>query len=238
MYPIVVHKISRQFKEKGPQILKDISFDVREGEVMMLTGPTGSGKSTLLHSMCGYIPSKEGEVVLIGEDVALFSQEQSRRFYAENVGIVSPAIGLLQPLAIRDNLAIPLLCNQTSSSLQKSIIDKALLAFGLSSVQGKFPNELSEGQKRIVLLARAVIHEPKVLLLDDPFQSLDHQTSVKLMTYLRTLAIEKGTAVFMISNDVRLYPFAHRLMKMSDGRIDEIIGDAAVFESPPPYMRI
>lgn len=240
MYPIVCEKVSKTYQTKTESVIaiEQVSLDVREGEVMLLIGPTGAGKTTLLRLLSARIKADRGQISLLEENIESLTSEQKARFFSRHVGLVFDDLMFIDALTVEDNLMFSLLCTETNGKLRSSIIQKALSTFGLLHRRSSFPNELSLGEKQVVALARAVIHEPKILILDDPFSGLDHQIGVKFMTLLRSYALDKGMSIVMSSHDVRLYPFAHRLVKMQEGRIIEIMGEAAVFEPPPPYMRI
>jgi putative ABC transport system ATP-binding protein len=240
MYPIVCEKVSKTYQTKTEAVvaIEEVSLDVREGEVMLLIGPTGAGKTTLLRSLAGFIKVDRGEIFLLDDNLAKLKNEEKAKFFAHNIGLVFDDLSLIDSLNIEDNLLFPLVCISVNRKLHSSIVQKALSTFGLLNRKFSFPRELSLGEKQVVFLVRALIHEPKILILDDPFSGLDHQIGVKFMTLLRSYAIDKGMSIIMSSHDVRLYPFAHRLVKMQEGHIIEIMGEAARFEPPPPYMRI
>lgn len=240
MHPIVCEKVSKAYRTKRETViaLEEISLDVREGEVMMLIGPSGAGKSSLLRLIAGLIKPDRGEISLLGEDLALMAPRRKAEFFAHHVGMVFEDLPLFDTFNIEDNILLSLIYNKTSGKLRPQIVQKMLVSMGMTQRSKSFPKELSQGEKQIIALARALVHEPKILILDDPFSLLDHQMGMKLMTLLRSFALDKGTAVILASHDARLYPFAHRLVKMQEGKVLDIIGEAAVFEPPPPYMRI
>lgn len=240
MHPIVCENVSKNYRKKGETViaLEKISLDVREGEVMMLVGKTGAGKTTLLKLIAGREHSERGEISLLGESIKDLKGEEKARFFAENVGFILEDIPLFSSLTVEENVRLPLIYNKTNKKLQDSIVEKILNTFGMISRKKSFPSELSQGERQIILLARALVHEPKILLFDDAFSALDHQMGMKFTTLLRSYALDKGMAILMATHDARLYPFAHRLVKMQEGNVKEILGEAAVYEPPPPYMRI
>lgn len=217
------HQLCKTF-HKGRRAIDHLSLTVEEGEFIIITGPPSSGKSTLLSLMAGILKPDSGECT-----------QYNRNKY---LGIVFQKLHLIDTMTVFENVILPLQFSRVPHRLAKNRALEALHEVGMLEEKDSYPNKLSQGENQLVAIARALVPDPKILLLDEPTSFLDHQTGVRVFTLFRQLALDQLITVVCVTNDVRLHPFAHRLVKMKSGRIENIVGESLLDEIPPPLMEV
>jgi NitT/TauT family transport system ATP-binding protein len=177
------------------QVLSDISVDVRRGELVCIVGPSGAGKTTLLRCLSGLHQPTSGEVLLNGtrvdgppEQLAVVFQDYSR--------------SLLPWMKVAANVEFPLLEKKMSKADRKALVEEMLTAVGLQEHSGKYPRQLSGGMQQRVAIARALAYRPSVLLMDEPFASLDAQTRAELEDVVLELRDEYGVTIVFVTHDI------------------------------------
>jgi len=197
---LVVAGVSKTYGTKDGRTLAldDVDLRVPKGRFVTVIGPSGCGKSTLLRIIAGLDPPDRGEVSIFGE-----SAEFARR--AKHIGFVPQALALLPWRTVLENTQLPLTLNRSADTLRteptRDPVD-LLRAFGLGDVLGRRPAELSGGMRQRVAIARSFVHEPAVLLMDEPFSSLDELTSEVLRRELLDLWQSARTTVVFVSHSV------------------------------------
>jgi NitT/TauT family transport system ATP-binding protein len=192
----------------GLQVLDQISFEVRESEFVCLLGPSGSGKSTLLRIMAGLLGYQKGMVILDGRQM-----DGPRR----GVGIVFQKSNLMPWRTVRENIILPLEL-QNSSEQDASLAAQELIELvGLQGFEESLPRDLSGGMAQRVAIARALVHDPELLLLDEPFGALDALTRERMASELLRIWTARCKTVFMVTHDISeaLY-LADRVLAFSD----------------------
>jgi putative ABC transport system ATP-binding protein len=203
------------------QALRGVDLDVLPGELLMLVGPSGSGKTTLISIIAGILNQTEGACDVLGKDINRLPDTEKTKFRGENIGFVFQALNLVPTLTASENVAVPLLLKRAP---QKEAINKAeelLKNLGMADKLEKYPSELSGGQQQRVAIARGVVHNPKVIVCDEPTSQLDHETGKKVMELLRNL-LTKERAIIVVTHDSRIFSFADRIAYMDDGQIVKI----------------
>ncbi len=199
--------------------LKDINLDIYKGQLTLLIGPSGSGKSTLLSILATILSSDQGQLFLLDHEVSKMSEAEKSDFRRDYLGIVFQSFFLIPTLTVAENVALPL---RVAGKEESMALDKAnilLKAMHLDKRANAVPTELSKGQQQRVAIARAISNDAQVILCDEPTSSLDQATGIEVMTLLRELAENSSRAVLVITHDLRLFPFADRIIKMNDGQI-------------------
>ena len=199
--------------------LRGIDLEVRTGELIMLVGPSGCGKTTLISIIAGILDYDEGECAVLGEDPKKMSSRELTRLRGANVGFVFQSYNLIPTLNAAENAAIPLLLNGVPRARAIKRAREMLGNVGLGDRWRSMPSQLSGGQQQRVAITRALVHEPRLIVCDEPTAALDHETGGRVMELLRAVALDAGRALVIVTHDPRIFGFADRIAKMDDGRI-------------------
>jgi sulfate transport system ATP-binding protein len=211
--------------------LRDVSFEVRPGELVALLGPSGCGKTTLLRIVAGLESPDAGAVMFDGEDAA------TRQAGERRVGFVFQHYALFRHMTVFENVAFGLRvrprAHRPSSEVIKEKVTNLLKLVQLDYLGDRYPSQLSGGQRQRVALARALAVEPKVLLLDEPFGALDAKVRQELRRWLRRLHEEiRLTSVFVTHDQEEALELADRIVIMNEGRVVQDASPTEVFEHP------
>jgi putative ABC transport system ATP-binding protein len=204
--------------------LHGVSFDVKKGEYIAITGPSGSGKSTLMNLIgCLDTPSK-GEYWLNGKNVSEMDDDELARIRNQEVGFVFQTFNLLARATALHNVELPLIYGGIGSAKRHEMAKQALAAVDLADRVTHRPNELSGGQRQRVAIARALVNNPSILLADEPTGALDTHTSMEIMDLFERLH-EEGNTVVLVTHERDIAARAHRIISIRDGQIekDEIV---------------
>ena len=202
--------------------LRGVELDIRTGELMMLVGPSGCGKTTLISVVAGILDHDGGECDVFGEDLQAMSQRQRTHFRGLNIGFVFQAFNLLPTLTAAQNVAIPLMINGVHPHRAHQRARDVLAQVGLGDREHSLPSQLSGGQQQRVAIARSLVHNPRLIVCDEPTSSLDHETGHNVMQLMREVAVGEDRSLLIVTHDARIFEFADRIAKMDDGRIIEI----------------
>lgn len=208
------------------QILHDLNFQVEAGEVTLLVGPSGSGKSTLL-TLIGALRSVEaGSLQVLGEELRGAS-EQARVQIRRRIGFIFQSHNLVSSLTVLQNVQLLLQLRQPDPQQRLQQATALLEAVGLGQRLHHYPEELSGGQRQRVAIARALAPEPELILADEPTASLDSQSGKDVVELLGNLCRNRGSAVLLVTHDLRLLSDADRIWRIEDGRVNRWAPDAA-----------
>ncbi|HRI89090.1 MAG TPA: ABC transporter ATP-binding protein [Candidatus Hydrogenedentes bacterium] len=199
--------------------LRGVDLEVKRGELLMLVGPSGCGKTTLISVIAGILNRDGGECAVFGTDFGDMRDHERTAYRGKNIGFVFQAYNLIPALTAAENAAVPLLVNGVK---RQRAIDRAKDLLGRVGMQDKVnkpPSELSGGQQQRVAIARALVHDPKLIVCDEPTSALDHETGHHVMEILRSVALEDGRALVIVTHDARIFEFADRIAQMDDGHI-------------------
>ncbi len=214
------------------QVLKGASFEARLGELGMLVGPSGCGKTTLLSILAGTLDAEEGEVEVLGHRLDQLGAAALTRFRRFHIGFIFQQFNLIPTLSAAQNVSVPLLLQGIPWRAAEERACDILKRVGLAEKTREYPSRLSGGQQQRVAIARALIHEPPLILCDEPTSSLDRQTGQQVMELLRDAAADPHRCVVVVTHDSRTYHFAGRMSEMEDGRIFRVLnGQAEILEA-------
>ena len=199
------------------QILHDISLELHEGESVAVTGASGSGKSTLLHLLGGLDRADSGEVIVDGQSFEGLSDAELCRVRGEKLGFVYQFHHLLPEFSALENVSMPLLLSGADAK-QSSERARAMLAeVGLEHRLHHKPGMLSGGERQRAAIARAIVHEPKVLLADEPTGNLDQATAEQVFELLAKLQEQQGLSMVLVTHDLKLAAKTDRVLNLVNG---------------------
>src|SRR3977135_1714375 len=200
--------------------LHGVSFEVKRGEYLAITGPSGSGKSTLMNLIgCLDTPS-QGEYWLNGKNVSEMDDDELARIRNQEVGFVFQTFNLLARATALHNVELPLIYGGIPGSKRKEMAVAALGALDLTDRMTHRPNELSGGQRQRVAIARALVNHPSILLADEPTGALDTATSYDIMNLFERLH-EAGNTIILVTHEHDIAARAHRIISIRDGLIEK-----------------
>jgi putative ABC transport system ATP-binding protein len=204
--------------------LRGVDLDVRRGELLMIVGPSGCGKTTLVSVMTTILRQDYGQCRVLNRDLQQMDENERALFRRNSVGFVFQMFNLLPALTAAENVAIPLLIEGVPWQRATARASELLAAMGLDGRSTALPAELSGGQQQRVAIARALVHDPALIVCDEPTSNLDHDTGQAVMHMLRDVARRPDRAIVVVTHDPRIFGFADRIARMDDGRILEIVG--------------
>jgi putative ABC transport system ATP-binding protein len=206
----------------GKQVLFDLDFDLRAGEVVILQGPSGCGKTTLLTLIGGLRTIQNGEANVLGKALHHCSPDDLVEL-RRHIGFVFQMHNLLEYLTARQNVQMSLqLIDGTNQKRTEMLAAEMLTKVGLDDCVDAYPKNLSGGQKQRVSIARALAHSPRLILADEPTSALDSQTGREIVNLLQELARKQGCSVLIVTHDNRIVDIADRIVSMEDGRITKL----------------
>ncbi len=203
--------------------LRGVDLQVDQGELLMLVGPSGSGKTTLISVIAGILDQDEGDCRVFDHDFRKMPSSEKTRYRGKTIGFVFQSFNLIPTLTAAENIAVPLLLNgwKRSRAVQRAreILDRVRLADRSRSL----PAELSGGEQQRVAIARSLVHEPRLIVCDEPTSSLDQDTGQRVIELLREVAVREDRALIIVTHDSRIFKFSDRMARMNDGRVVEVI---------------
>jgi putative ABC transport system ATP-binding protein len=201
------------------EALKGVDLALAGGELTLLMGPSGSGKTTLLSVLGCMLSPTSGTVRIRGHSTSGLRPEALARLRREHVGFVFQSYHLFPTLTAAENVRLALDVRGDRSALARLKARDALATVGLADKADAFPRELSGGQQQRVAIARAIVGDASVILADEPTAALDSENGHAVMTMLAEIAKDPARALFIVTHDPRIMPFAHRILRIEDGRI-------------------
>ncbi|HCD07433.1 MAG TPA: spermidine/putrescine ABC transporter ATP-binding protein [Lactobacillus sp.] len=226
MAQIKINNLSHSY-QKNKQILKDLSLDIHDGELLSILGPSGCGKTTMLRLISGLLPMQEGSIIVAGGDISKVP------VYKRNFGMVFQSYALFPHMTIFQNVAFGLKRKKLSKS---EIFEKTLSILkttGLLDLKDRMPNELSGGQQQRVSLARALAINPDVLLLDEPLSNLDAKLRIEMREEISRLQKKmKMTTIFVTHDQEECFAISDRVAVMNHGKIEQLDTPQNIFRHP------
>ena len=202
--------------------LRGVDVEVFAGQLTLLVGESGCGKTTLISLIAGLLEPTAGSVEVLGRELASLSSSELARFRARHIGFVFQQYNLLPTMNAAENAAIPLIINGVARRRAIAVARELLDTVGLAGKADSLPTQLSGGQQQRVAIARALIHEPSLLVCDEPTAALDGKSGQRMMELLRAVAVQPGRAVIVVTHDARVLEFGDRRIHMEDGRVDRV----------------
>lgn len=200
----------------------DVSFSIERGEFVAVVGPSGSGKSTLLHLIGGVDRPNNGKIYIEGTDISNYNSKELALFRRRKVGIVYQFYNLIPNLTVKHNIELPLTLD--GRRVNEKLFDDIVNKLGISKKLNNFPSELSGGQNQRVAIARSLIYEPSLLLLDEPTGNLDRKNSNEIIEILKYFNHTSNQTIILVTHDESVALESDRIITIVDGKIagDEI----------------
>lgn len=199
--------------------LDRVSFDVADGEFMAVMGASGSGKTTLLNCISTIDTVSAGDILLDGEDIAGLSGSELARFRRERLGFVFQDFNLLDTLTIEENIGLALALNHYDAEGVRRQVQTVAGKLGITDILGKFPYQVSGGQKQRAACARAMVAGQSLILADEPTGALDSRASKNLLEIMTHMNQEMDATIIMVTHDAYSASYASRILFLKDGRV-------------------
>jgi putative ABC transport system ATP-binding protein len=203
----------------------NFSFDLKPGEFMALVGPSGSGKTTMLAVLAALLTPTEGRILIDEQDLSNMKENERVRFRRERIGFTFQSNNLVPYLNVRENVELMLRLNNQLDKSGRERSKNLLERLGLSDKMENLPSQLSGGERQRVAIARSLIHNPSVVLADEPTASLDSERAYQVVKIFADLIHEQNKAGIMVTHDLRLCIYVDKVIQMMDGKIERVMED-------------
>ncbi len=215
---ISVRDVIKVYESKGDKVtaLKGVSMNVYKGEVVAVMGPSGSGKTTLLNLIAGVDKPTAGKIIVAGDDITRFNENQLRLYRLEKIGYVFQQFNLVPTLTALENVLLPMSLRGKRNVARAR---KLLESVGLGGKENRFPEELSGGEQQRLAIAIALANDPEIIIADEPTGELDISTGEKVVQLLLRESKEHGKTILMTTHDPRVARMANRVILLEDGII-------------------
>jgi len=211
--------------EKGPRlvkVLREISLDIYPGDFVIVLGPSGGGKSTLLNCLVGLTKATSGKIIVKGQEITKFSDEELARFRLENFGMIYQREEWVNSLDVIHNVALPLIISGLSWKEALDRAKKTLKVVDMEKYSQFSPRELSGGQEQKVACARALVTDPLIIIADEPTGDLDTEGTERIMEFFKDLNRERKRTILLVTHNPYSIKFGTRTIYIEDGKLKDI----------------
>lgn len=205
--------------ERTRVVLRDIGFVVHRGECVALLGRSGSGKSTLLNLIAGIDRPDTGEVSIAQTPLTQLGERERTLFRRQHIGFVYQSYNLIPTLTVEENLLLPLELNGREPGEARATAQRLLAEVGLGERGASFPDRLSGGEQQRVAIARALVHDPMLVLADEPTGTLDAETGRNVLELFNRLLRSRGKTLLLVTHSREVTRFADRVLTLEDGHL-------------------
>jgi len=214
-------KILKQYRHSGGIInaLDQVSFTINKGDFVTVTGRSGSGKSTLLLSLFGLIRLSSGKIIFNGKRIDDISDNHLTGIRKKSVGYILQSFALIPYLTTIQNVMIPLALEKISQKVQRKRASEILDFVGLSDRMDHLPRELSAGQQQRVAIARSIVHQPQIIMADEPTGNLDPMLSLEILEFLKKINEENKTTIMMVTHSPVAAEYGTVKLHLNEGKI-------------------
>lgn len=223
-----VRNVVKTFNIEGGGVINavdDVSFKVRSGEFVALVGPSGSGKTTMLSILAALLTPTSGQVLIDGQDLSKLKERRRVKLRREKIGFTFQSNNLIPFLTAQENVDFMLRLNGKANKAGRMRSAELLSRLGLADRLRNLPPQMSGGQQQRVAIARALIHNPAVVLADEPTASLDTERAFQVVETFANLIHENERAGIMVTHDLRMCRYVDRVLQMRDGKLVNVIED-------------
>jgi putative ABC transport system ATP-binding protein len=211
--------LTRTYSDAGVTraVFRDLSLHVERGEIVVILGPSGSGKTTLLNLVSGIDLPTAGEVRIGGSNLTGMRERERTLFRRDHIGFVFQFFNLIPTLTVEENLFLPLELSGRETAADRARARALLASVGLEDRAREYPDRLSGGEQQRVAVARALSHDPSVVLADEPTGNLDRETGSVVLGLLKRLALQAGKTVLIVTHSEEAASLADRVLVLRDG---------------------
>ena len=219
MQKIIVKDVSKVYGENSNKVIANdsISFDINEGEFVVILGPSGAGKSTLLNIMGGMDNASEGSINVFGKEIVGLSEDELTKYRREDIGFVFQFYNLIPNLTVLENVE---LAEQIVKQPKDAI--EILKLVGLQNRLNNFPSQISGGEQQRVAIARAIAKNPKLLLCDEPTGALDYKTGKNILNILKNYSVDEKKTVIIITHNSSIAQAADKVIEIYDAKVKKV----------------
>ncbi|HKH48327.1 MAG TPA: ABC transporter ATP-binding protein [Thermoanaerobaculia bacterium] len=224
MPPLVeIRDLTKAYEEGGRQrtVLRNANAVIERGELAVLVGRSGSGKSTLLNLLSGIDLPDAGEVFVDGISLSKLAERERTLFRRDKIGFIFQFFNLIPTLTVEENLLLPLELKGRVSPAQRRAAQKLLAEVGLADRANTWPDRLSGGEQQRVAVARALTHDPLLVLADEPTGNLDLETGLQVLELLDRLTRQAGKTMVMVTHSPEVVGIADRVYRIAEGHLVE-----------------
>lgn len=213
--------VKKIYRSAGSSVtaVDNVSFSIYPGEFVALVGPSGSGKTTLLAMLAALLQPSEGEICIDGHLISKMSEPERVKFRRQKIGFTFQTNNLLPYLTVLENVELMLRLNRRYDPRTRQQAIQSLIRLGLEDRLHSLPNQLSGGQRQRVAIARSMIHNPSVILADEPTANLDTERAYQVTQLFADLVHENDRAGIMVTHDLRMCKYVDRIIQIEDGKI-------------------
>tara|TARA_R100001143_G_C3351879_1_gene129996 strand:- start:494 stop:1204 length:711 start_codon:yes stop_codon:yes gene_type:complete len=226
---IKISQLSHSYAEAGQrhEVLHEVSVDIARGESIALLGRSGSGKSTLLNIISGIDSPDTGSVTLDGKKLTAMSEKQRTLFRRQHIGFIYQFFNLVPSLTAAENIALTLELNEVGETESRERVEEIMQTLEIADKASRYPGQLSGGEQQRAAIARALIHQPLIVLADEPTGNLDARTGQSILQILQTLSQEKQSTLMLVTHSLEVAKSADRILTLEDGKLLEQESDFA-----------
>lgn len=219
MQKIIVKDVSKVYGEDSNKVIANdaISFDINEGEFVVILGPSGAGKSTLLNIIGGMDNASEGSINVFGKEIVGLNEDELTKYRREDIGFVFQFYNLIPNLTVLENVE---LAEQIVKQPKDAI--EILKLVGLENRLNNFPSQISGGEQQRVAIARAIAKNPKLLLCDEPTGALDYKTGKNILNILKKYSVDEKKTVIIITHNSPIAEAADKVIEIYDARVKRV----------------
>lgn len=219
MQKIIVKDVSKVYGEDSNKVIANntISFDINEGEFVVILGPSGAGKSTLLNIIGGMDNASEGSINVFGKEIVGLNEDELTKYRREDIGFVFQFYNLIPNLTVLENVE---LAEQIVKQPKDAI--EILKLVGLKNRLNNFPSQISGGEQQRVAIARAIAKNPKLLLCDEPTGALDYKTGKNILNILKKYSVDEKKTVIIITHNSSIAEAADKVIEIYDARVKRV----------------
>lgn len=221
---VAAYSLYKNFQQDNiaVEVLKNLNFEVKAGDFIVISGLSGSGKTTLLNIIGGIDRATRGKVFVLGHDINVRDEDFLASFRCQNIGFVFQSYNLISTLTVAENVAFPMEWIRKPEDQIIERVEELLELVGLQHRVNHFSSQLSGGEQQRVAFARALVNDPPLLLVDEPTGNLDDETSIKIIKILQQLKKDKNKTIIVATHDKQIFLLADQRFLLKEGKLVNI----------------